>query len=65
MKITATSNKSKESKESEEDEKFCRLTGVKRITFEKMISILKEADVKNSAYCRYEKQRSHLLLTAM
>ena len=29
-----------------EDEKFCQLTGVKCSTFEKMISILKETDVK-------------------
>jgi hypothetical protein len=29
-----------------EDEKFRRLTGVKRSTFEKMIIILKEADIK-------------------
>ncbi len=32
-----------------EDEKFRRLTGGKRSTFEKMISILKEADIKNKA----------------
>jgi len=32
-----------------EDEKFRRLTGVKRSTFEKMISILKEADIKKKA----------------
>jgi hypothetical protein len=32
-----------------EDEKFRRLTGVKRSTFEKMISILKEADTKKKA----------------
>jgi hypothetical protein len=32
-----------------EDEKFRRLTGVKRSTFEKMISILKEADIKKKS----------------
>ena len=32
-----------------EDEKFRRLTGVKRSTFEKMISILKDADIKKKA----------------
>lgn len=32
-----------------EDEKFRRLTGVKRSTFEKMISILKDADLKKKA----------------
>lgn len=32
-----------------EDEKFRRLTGVKRNTFEKMISILKDADIKKKA----------------
>jgi hypothetical protein len=32
-----------------EDEKFRRLTGVKRSTFEKMISISKEADAKKKA----------------
>jgi hypothetical protein len=32
-----------------EAEKFRRLTGVKRSTFEKMISILKEADIKKKA----------------
>lgn len=33
-----------------EDEKFRRLTGIKRRTFEKMISILKEADIKKKAH---------------
>ena len=32
-----------------EAEKFRRLTGVKRSTFEKMISILKEADIKKKS----------------
>lgn len=32
-----------------EDEKFRRLTGVKRSTFKKMISILKDADIKKKA----------------
>ena len=32
-----------------EYEKFRRLTGVKRSTFEKMISILKEADIKKKS----------------
>lgn len=32
-----------------EDEKFRRLTGVKRNTFEKMMTILKEADIKKKA----------------
>lgn len=32
-----------------EDEKFRRLTGVKRSTFEKMVSILKAADLKKKA----------------
>lgn len=32
-----------------EDEKFRRLTGVKRNTFEKMVSILKDADMKKKA----------------
>lgn len=32
-----------------EDEKFRRLTGVKRSTFEKMLSILKEADIKKKS----------------
>ncbi len=32
-----------------EDEKFRRLTGVKHSTFEKMISILKEADIKKKS----------------
>lgn len=32
-----------------EDDKFRRLTGVKRSTFEKMVSILKEADIKKKA----------------
>lgn len=32
-----------------EDEKFRRLTGVKRTTFEKMLSILSEADTKKHA----------------
>lgn len=32
-----------------EDEKFRRLTGVKRSTFEKMISILKDADIKKKS----------------
>lgn len=32
-----------------EEEKFRRLTGVKRNTFEKMLSILKEADLKKKA----------------
>lgn len=32
-----------------EDEKFRRLTGVKRSTFEKMINILKDADIKKKA----------------
>jgi hypothetical protein len=32
-----------------EDEKFRRLTGIKRSTFEKMISILKEADIKKKS----------------
>ena len=30
-----------------EDEKFCRLTGVKRTTFKKMLAILSEADTKD------------------
>jgi len=32
-----------------EDEKFRRLTGVKRSTFEKMLSILKDANIKKKA----------------
>lgn len=32
-----------------EEDKFRRLTGVKRSTFEKMISILKDADIKKKA----------------
>lgn len=32
-----------------EDEKFRRLTGVKRTTFEKMVSILTDADLKKKA----------------
>lgn len=32
-----------------EDEKFRRLTGVKKATFEKMASILQEADIKKKA----------------
>ena len=32
-----------------EEEKFRRLTGVKRITFEKMISILNDADIKKKS----------------
>ena len=32
-----------------EDEKFRRLTGIKRSTFEKMICILKEADIKKKS----------------
>jgi hypothetical protein len=32
-----------------EDEKFSRLTGVKRSTFKKMISILKEVDIKKKS----------------
>lgn len=32
-----------------EDDKFRRLTGVKRVTFEKMVSILEEADKKKKA----------------
>lgn len=32
-----------------DDDKFRRLTGVKRSTFEKMIAILKEADLKKKA----------------
>jgi hypothetical protein len=32
-----------------EDDKFRRLTGVKRSTFEKMISILKDADIKKKS----------------
>ena len=31
-----------------EEEKFRRLTGVKRSTFEKMINILKDADIKKN-----------------
>ena len=32
-----------------EEEKFCRLTGVKRSTFQKMIGILSEADKKKKS----------------
>jgi hypothetical protein len=32
-----------------EEDKFRRLTGVKRATFEKMIAILNEADIKKKA----------------
>ena len=32
-----------------EEDKFRGLTGVKRSTFEKMISILKDADIKKKA----------------
>ena len=32
-----------------EDEKFRRLTGIKRTTFDKMIVILREADIKKKA----------------
>ena len=32
-----------------EEDKFCRLTGVTRSTFEKMISILTDADIKKKA----------------
>ncbi len=42
-----------------EDDKFRRLTGVKRITFEKMIGILKEADIKRKARGGRKKQTVH------
>ena len=32
-----------------EDEKFRRLTGIKRTTFEKMLAILSQADTKKQA----------------
>lgn len=44
-----------------EDEKFLRLTGVKRRMFEKMISILKEADIKKKNKEKSLNERSQLL----
>lgn len=43
-----------------EDEKFRRLTGVTRSTFEKMISILKGADIKKKS----QEGRGCVVLTA-
>ncbi|KJW05910.1 DDE superendonuclease family protein [Orientia tsutsugamushi str. UT144] len=33
------------------DEKFCRLTGVRKVTFSKMVDILRKADCLKKAKC--------------